>query len=76
MRAIEIARGQRTRTFELRAALSLAKLRQTTGREKVASELLVAALVALAGATLGPFVRSPANADSDALPAPVPVSAH
>jgi hypothetical protein len=45
MRAIEIARNQQTRTFELRAALSLAKLYQTTGRDHVASELLVPALV-------------------------------
>ncbi len=53
IRAIEIARSQHTRTFELRAALSLAKLCQTTGREKVASELLVAALV---GFNAGPEV--------------------
>jgi predicted ATPase len=45
MRAIEIARSQQTRMFELRAALSLAKLYQTTGRDHVASELLVPALV-------------------------------
>jgi ATP/maltotriose-dependent transcriptional regulator MalT len=53
MRAIEIARGQQTRTFELRAALSLAKLYQTTGRDQVASELLVPALV---GFNAGPGV--------------------
>jgi class 3 adenylate cyclase/predicted ATPase len=47
MRAIEIARSQQTRIFELRAALSLAKLYQTTGRHQVASELLVPALVGL-----------------------------
>jgi len=45
MHAIEIARNQNTRTFELRAALSLAKLCQTTGRDQVASELLVPTLV-------------------------------
>ncbi|TMJ80897.1 MAG: hypothetical protein E6G76_26080 [Alphaproteobacteria bacterium] len=45
MRAIEIARGQQTRTFELRAALSLAKLYNTTGRNQAASELLVPALL-------------------------------
>jgi predicted ATPase len=45
IRAIEIARCQRTRTFELRAALSLAKLYLITGRHKVADELLVPALV-------------------------------
>jgi predicted ATPase len=44
MRAIEIARGQQTRTFELRAALSLAKLYKTTGRYHITSELLVPAL--------------------------------
>jgi predicted ATPase len=44
LRAIEIARGQRTRTFELRAALSLARLYQTTGRVQTANELLVPAL--------------------------------
>jgi class 3 adenylate cyclase/predicted ATPase len=45
IRAIEIARIQQTRTLELRAALSLAKLYQTTGRHRLASELLVPALV-------------------------------
>jgi predicted ATPase len=45
MGAIEIARSQKTRTFELRAALSLAKLYQTIGREQAARELLVPALV-------------------------------
>jgi predicted ATPase len=44
MRAITIARSQQTRTFELRAALSLAKLYQATGRDQVVSELLVPAL--------------------------------
>jgi class 3 adenylate cyclase/tetratricopeptide (TPR) repeat protein len=53
MRAIEIARGQRTRTFELRAALSLAKLYQTTGRDQLAGGLLAAALV---GFNAGPEV--------------------
>jgi predicted ATPase len=53
MRAIEIARSQQTRMFELRASLSLAKLYQTTGRGDVASELLVPALV---GFNVGPEV--------------------
>jgi len=53
MRAIEIARSQQTRTFELRAALSLAKLYKTTGRDQVASEVLVRAL---AGFNAGPEV--------------------
>jgi class 3 adenylate cyclase/predicted ATPase len=45
MRAIELTRSQQTRTFELRAALSLAKLYRTTGRDQAAHELLVPALV-------------------------------
>jgi len=45
MRAIDIARSQQTRTFELRAALSLAKCYRTTGRDQAANELLVPALV-------------------------------
>jgi predicted ATPase len=53
MRAITIARSQQTRTFELRAALSLAKLYQATGRDQVASELLVPVLV---GSDPGPEV--------------------
>src|SRR6516162_3438326 len=44
VRAIEIARSQQTRTFELRAALALAKLYKTTGRDQVASEVLIPAL--------------------------------
>jgi class 3 adenylate cyclase/tetratricopeptide (TPR) repeat protein len=43
-RAIDIARSQQTKTFELRAALSLAKLYEATGRGQVARELLVPAL--------------------------------
>jgi predicted ATPase len=53
MRAIEIARGQQTRTFELRAALSLAKLYKTTGRDQLAGELLAPAV---AGFNAGPEV--------------------
>jgi class 3 adenylate cyclase/tetratricopeptide (TPR) repeat protein len=53
MRAIEIARSQQTRMFELRASLSLAKLYQTTGRDDIVSELLVPALV---GFNVGPEV--------------------
>jgi class 3 adenylate cyclase/tetratricopeptide (TPR) repeat protein len=45
MRAIDIARSQQTRMFELRAALSLAKLYHATGRDQATSELLVSALV-------------------------------
>jgi predicted ATPase len=47
MRAIEIARSQQTRIFELRAALSLAKLYQATGRRKAARELLAPTLIGL-----------------------------
>jgi predicted ATPase len=43
-RAIEIARGQQTRTFELRAALSLAGLYQATKRDEAAHALLGPAL--------------------------------
>jgi hypothetical protein len=43
MRAIEIGRSQQTRSFELRAALSLAKLHQATGRGEAARELLATA---------------------------------
>jgi hypothetical protein len=50
MRAIEIARSQHTRTFELRATLSLAKLYRATGRNSGVRELLVAAV---AGFTKG-----------------------
>jgi class 3 adenylate cyclase/predicted ATPase len=53
MRAIEIARSQQTRTFELRAALSLAKFHQAMGRHQAASELLGPALV---GFRAGPEV--------------------
>ncbi len=53
MRAIAIARVQQTRTFELRAALSLAKLYKATARNQAASELLVPALV---GFDAGPEV--------------------
>jgi predicted ATPase len=53
MRAIHIARSQQTRTFELRAALSLAKFYRTTGRDQAASDLLGPALV---GFEVGPEV--------------------
>jgi tetratricopeptide (TPR) repeat protein len=43
-RAIEIACSQQTRTFELYAALSLAKLYQATGRGEAARELLAPAV--------------------------------
>jgi predicted ATPase len=45
-RAIEIARGQQTKTFELRAALALAKLYNATGRGKLAREVLAPVLAA------------------------------
>src|SRR5262245_2192074 len=45
MRALDISRTQQTRTFELRAAMSLAKLYQTTGRDQAIGEFLAPALV-------------------------------
>jgi hypothetical protein len=45
VRAIEVARSQQTRAFELRAALSLARFYQKTGREADASKVLVPALL-------------------------------
>jgi predicted ATPase len=59
-RAIEIARSQQTRTFELRAALSLAKLYQTIGRTEEARELLGPALV---GFAVGPELPEVAEAE-------------
>jgi len=60
MRAIEIARSQQTRTFELRAALSLAKLYKTTGLDQVASEVLIPALVGFnAGAEVPEVEEAP-----------------
>jgi predicted ATPase len=44
-RALEIARSQQTKTFELRAAIRLARLYSTTGRAGAASELLAPVLV-------------------------------
>ena len=44
-RAIDVARRQQTRTFELRAALLLAKLCHATERDQAAHELLVPALI-------------------------------
>src|SRR5262249_43913104 len=43
-RSIEIARGQRTRSFELRAALALANLYHATQRDAAARALLGPAL--------------------------------
>ena len=50
-RAVEIARSQQTRSFELRVALALAKLHQATGRGQAARQLLAPAM---AGVTEGP----------------------
>jgi class 3 adenylate cyclase/tetratricopeptide (TPR) repeat protein len=47
MRAIDIARNQQTRMFELRAALSLAKLYQATRADQTANQLLARALVGI-----------------------------
>jgi predicted ATPase len=46
--AIQIAKAQQTKTFELRAAISLAKLYQATGRAKAARELLAPAVAGFA----------------------------
>jgi predicted ATPase len=48
LRAIEITRSQQTRSFELRSALSLAKLYHVTGRHQAARELLVPAVAGFA----------------------------
>jgi predicted ATPase len=40
MRAIEVARSQQTRTFELGAAMSLARLWRSQGKPQQARELL------------------------------------
>ena len=45
-RAMEVAHGQQTKVFELRAALSLAKLYDATGRGKMAREVLAPILAA------------------------------
>ncbi len=47
MRGIEIARNQRTRTFELLGALGAARLYHTFGRVEAARQLLTQALVGL-----------------------------
>jgi len=60
MRALDIARRQGTRTFELRAALSLAKLYQMGGRDMAARELLAPAI---AGFTEGPELPEVAEAN-------------
>jgi class 3 adenylate cyclase/predicted ATPase len=60
MCAIEIARSQQTRSFELRTALSLAKLYQATGRGEAARQLL---RPALAGFTEGPELPEVAEAN-------------
>ena len=44
-RALEIARGQQTKTFELRSALGLARLRIKDGRAAAVSEVLAPVLV-------------------------------
>jgi predicted ATPase len=44
-KSVEIARLQQVRTFELRAALSLAMLYQATGRDLAVNDLLAPALV-------------------------------
>ena len=60
--AIEIARQQKTRSFELLAVLSLAKLYQSTGRQVDAHTLLTSALVGFA-----PTPEMPEIAEAQAL---------
>jgi class 3 adenylate cyclase/tetratricopeptide (TPR) repeat protein len=45
LRAIDIAKDQQTRTFELRASISLAKLYKSTGRKQAARVLIESAIV-------------------------------
>jgi predicted ATPase len=59
MRALEVSRAQRTRTFELRAALSLAKLYHATGRSQAACDMLTPAV---AGFIPGPELPEVAEA--------------
>jgi class 3 adenylate cyclase/tetratricopeptide (TPR) repeat protein len=56
-RALQITRQQGTRVFELRAALSLAKLHRAREQNRVAANLLKATLAGLNGATDLPEVR-------------------
>jgi predicted ATPase len=46
-RALEIARGQQTKTFELRSAIGLAHLFISSGRETAGSDVLTRALIDL-----------------------------
>jgi class 3 adenylate cyclase/predicted ATPase len=61
-RAIEIARGQGTRSFELRAALALAKLYRSTGRPADAHAILAPSLEDFA-----PTPKMPEIAEAQAL---------
>ena len=60
MRAIGVACSQRARAFELRAALSFAKLYHATGRFEGVRKLLVPALV---GFNVGPELPEVAEAN-------------
>jgi class 3 adenylate cyclase/tetratricopeptide (TPR) repeat protein len=59
-RSMEVARSQHARSFELRAALALARLRCSIGRHEIARELL---LPAMAGFSEGPEVPEMAEAN-------------
>jgi len=61
--AIAVAKQQATRSFELRAALSLAKLYQSTGRPADAHAVLAPALEGFA-----PTPKMPEIAEARALP--------
>ena len=60
--AIAVAKGQATRSFELRAALALAKLYQATGRSAEAHDVVSSALEGFA-----PTAKMPEIAEAQAL---------
>jgi predicted ATPase len=60
VRSIEVARSQHARSFELRAALAVARLRRSVGRHEIVRELLVPAMV---GFSEGPEVPEMAEAN-------------
>ena len=69
--AIAVAKQQGTRSFELRAALSLAKLYQSTGRPADAHAVLAPALEGFS-----PTPEMPEIAEAQALLAAIEAGAH
>ena len=69
--AIAVARQQETRSFELRAALALAKLYQSTGRPREAHAVLAPALEGFS-----PTPEMPEIAEAQALLAAIEAGAH